>query len=307
VTDLDRRRLFGIAYRMLGTVSDAEDVVQDAYVRYHAALANGTTVQSPAAFLATTTTRLAIDHLRSARVRREQYVGEWLPEPILTGAADAPEMVEQLSLAFLVLLESLSPEARAAFVLREVFDYPYGEIAPMLGASEAACRQLVSRAKKDIEARRRRHAVTREARDAIARRFHEVCRTGDAAALERLLAEDATFTGDGGGQVPAAARPVAGRQHVARFIVGLLRLTRQWGGTIAPAEVNGGPGAVARDGEGRLVGVLAFEVAGGGIVAFHSVVNPDKLRHLGPVAGREFFRQAREVPSAGSRIVNAEP
>jgi RNA polymerase sigma-70 factor (ECF subfamily) len=288
-----RRRLFGIAYRMLGTASDAEDIVQDAYLRFHAATANGTIVESPGAFLATTTTRLALDHLKSARVMREEYVGEWLPEPLFTGADDGLERMEALSTAFLVLLERLMPVARAAFVLREVFDYPYAEIAPMLDMSEAACRQLVSRARKDIEAGHRRAEVMPEERVRVARRFYEICRAGDAAALEQLLTEDVVFTGDGGGQVPAAARPVAGRAKVAQFTIGLVRLTRTLGGTIEPAEVNGRPGAVARDAAGRLVGVLSLDIAEGGISALYSVVNPDKLRHLGPLAGREFFRYDR--------------
>jgi RNA polymerase sigma-70 factor (ECF subfamily) len=294
VTDPDRRRLFGIAYRMLGTVSDAEDIVQEAYVRYHGALASGTAVHSPPAFLVTTTTRLALDQLKSARVKREQYVGEWLPEPVLTGGPDGPELVEQLSMAFLVLLESLSPTARAAFVLREVFDYPYAEIAAALDTTEMACRQLVSRAKRDVEARRRRYTVTRAQRDAVAEKFYDVCRSGDSAALERLLAEDVAFTGDGGGRAPAAARPVIGRVKVAQFILGLLRVARQLGASVEPAEVNGRPGLLARDAAGRLISVLSLEVSPDGtIAALFSVVNPDKLRHLGPLAGPGFFRYDR--------------
>ena len=289
MTDADRRRLFGIAYRILGTASDAEDIVQEAYVRYHAVLAAGTVVETPAAFLTTIVSRLALDHLKSARVRREQYVGEWLPEPIFTGGQEAPERIETLSMAFLVLLETVSPPARAAFVLREVFEYSYAEIAAMLEMGEAACRQVVSRAKKDIEAGRRRHEVSREERDRVARRFYEICRTGDAAALEQLLAEDVVFTGDGGGRVPAAARPIRGASKVAQFIRGLLRIANQAGATIEPVEVNGGPGAAARDAGGQLISVLSFEVADGRIAAFHSVVNPDKLRHLAPLAGRQFL------------------
>ena len=291
--DAHRRRLFGIAYRMLGSVNDAEDIVQEAYVRYHAAVERGTPIETPAAFLATIVTRLALDHLKSARVAREQYVGEWLPEPIFTGGDAAPETVEALSMAFLVLLETLPPPARAAFVLREVFDYSYAEIAPMLDLSEAACRQLVSRARKDIHARRRRYEIDPAERDRVARRFYEICRTGDAAALEQLLAEDVVFTGDGGGRVPAAARPIRGASKVAQFIRGLLRIANQAGATIEPVEVNGGPGAAARDAGGQLISVLSFEVADGRIAAFHSVVNPDKLRHLAPLAGRQFLPYER--------------
>jgi RNA polymerase sigma-70 factor (ECF subfamily) len=288
-----RRRLFGIAYRMLGTVSDAEDVVQEAYLRFRAASESGTDIASPRAFLTTVTTRLAMDHLKSARVRREEYVGEWLPEPILTGERDDAELSEQISLAFLVMLETLSPEERAAFVLREVFDYSYDEIAAAVDKSEQACRQLVSRAKKHLDARRPRFTPSREQRDLLAARFRDAIRQGDAAAIERFLTEDVVFYGDGGGKVPAAPRPVVGRERVTGFILGLLRIARQFGLSLEFAEVNGEPGAVARDGQGRLVSVLSLEIGDDGIHALRSIVNPDKLRHLCRLAGSEFFRYDR--------------
>ena len=288
-----RRRLFAVAYRMLGSVGDAEDVVQDAYLRFQAALDGGTRIDSPLAFLVTVTTRLAIDQLTSARVRREQYVGEWLPEPMLTDRAADPELREQVSLAFLVMLETLAPEERAAFVLREVFDYPYAEIAGILGKSEQACRQIISRARKRLEERRPRFRASREERERVAERFLAACREGDAAALERLLTEDVVFYGDGGGRVPAAARPIAGRDAVTRFIAGLLRIARNGGLTLEAAEVNGEPGVVARDAEGRLVSVMGLEIGDEGVRALRSVINPDKLRHLGPLAGSDFFRYDR--------------
>jgi RNA polymerase sigma-70 factor (ECF subfamily) len=283
-----RRRLFGIAYRMLGAVSDAEDVVQEAYLRWHRARAAGPPIDSAQAFLTTVTTRLAIDHLKSARLRREEYVGEWLPEPIVGPGRDDLEVEAEISLAFLVLLESLTPAERAAFVLREAFDYSYERIAGILETTEAACRQLVSRARRHVDGRRPRFAVTRESRDEVARRFHEACRAGDAAAIERLLVEDAAFVGDGGGKVPAAPRPVIGRAAVTRLVAGLLRIARDLSLTLSPAEVNGEPGFIVRDREGRLHSVLSLEIGGGGaIVALRAVANPAKLRHLGQLAGSE--------------------
>jgi RNA polymerase sigma-70 factor (ECF subfamily) len=287
-----RRRLFGIAYRMLGTVSDAEDVVQEAYLRYRSAVERGTEVASPPAFLATVTTRLAMDQLKSARATRETYIGEWLPEPVLT-RGDDPDMADRISMAFLVLLETLSPEERAAFVLREVFDYGYGEVAAILGKSEPACRQIVSRARKHVEAGQPRFAASPAQRDEYAARFRDACRDGDAAAIERLFTEDVVFYGDGGGRVPAAPRPITGRAAVARFIAGLLRIARQFDLRLEPVDVNGEPGAVARDAHGRLISVLSLDIGPDGIRAVRSVINPEKLGHLGPLAGGDVFRYDR--------------
>jgi RNA polymerase sigma-70 factor (TIGR02957 family) len=280
---------FAIAYRMLGSVAEAEDVVQEALLRVHRALEAGERIESPRAFVATVTTRLAIDSLRSARVRREQYVGEWLPEPIVTDGPDDParqaEMADSLSLAMLVLLESLSPEQRAVLLLHDVFDYGYDEIAGIVGKSEVNVRQLASRARTHVEQGRPRFQTSREQREALARRFFAAVQDGDVAGLEALLAHDVVLTGDGGGKVPALARRLRGRGRVARALQNWIRVgARIPGASIQPVEINGTPGALLLDGEGRLVGVWALEIAGGEIVALNSIVNPDKLAHLGPVA-----------------------
>jgi len=292
----DRERLldelrpvaFAIAYRMLGSVSEAEDVVQEALLRLHRALEADERIASPRAFTATVTTRLAINELRSARARRERYVGEWLPEPIVTGGHDDPtqqaEMADSLSMAMLVLLESLSPEQRAVLLLHDVFDYDYAQIAAIVGKNEDNVRQLAARARRHVEQRRPRFQTSREQRDELARRFFEAAEQGDLAGLEALLAHDVQLTGDGGGKAPALARVLSGRNHVARAIVNWVRLSRQAAGiSMRPAEVNGSPGALYLDAEQRLVGVLALDVAGGRITSVSAVVNPDKLAHLGPV------------------------
>src|SRR5215467_2423720 len=214
---------FALAYRMLGSVSEAEDVVQEALLRVHQALEAGEQIASPRAFVATVTTRLAINELRSARVRRERYVGEWLPEPILTGGLDDParqaETADSLSLAMLVLLESLSPEQRAVLLLHDVFDYGYPEIAAIVGKSEDNVRQLATRARRHVQQRRPRFRTTREQRDELARRFFAAAQRGDLAGLEALLAHDVELTGDGGGKVPALAHSLSGRTRVARLLV----------------------------------------------------------------------------------------
>jgi RNA polymerase sigma-70 factor (TIGR02957 family) len=280
---------FAIAYRMLGSVADAEDVVQDALLRVHRALEAGERIESPRAFVATVTTRLAIDQLRSARARRERYVGEWLPEPIVTDGAEDPasqaEMADSLSLAMLVLLESLSPEQRAVLLLRDVFDYGYDEIAGIVGKSEANVRQLASRARSHVEERRPRFQTSREQREKLAARFFAAVQEGDLAGLEALLAHDVVLTGDGGGKVPALARRLRGRGRVARALLNWIRVgSRIPGASLRPVEINGTPGALVLDGDARLVAVWALEIAGGEIVALNSIVNPDKLGHLGPVA-----------------------
>ena len=280
---------FAIAYRMLGSVADAEDVVQEALLRVHRALEAGEQIESPRAFVATITTRLAIDELRSARARRERYVGEWLPEPILTDSRDDPaqhaEIADSLSIAMLVLLETLSPEQRAVLLLRDVFDYGYGEIAQIIGKNEDNVRQLASRARAHVDAGRPRFESSREQRDELARRFFAAATQGDLAGLEALLAHDVVLTGDGGGKVPALGHPVAGRARVAQTLMSWIRLgSRVPGASIREVEVNGMPGALLLDGEGRLVGVWELEIGGGEIQGVNSVVNPDKLAHLGPLA-----------------------
>jgi RNA polymerase sigma-70 factor (ECF subfamily) len=249
---------FAIAYRMLGSVSEAEDVVQEALLRLHQTLENGERIASPRAFVATVTTRLAIDELRSARARRERYVGEWLPEPILTDERDDParraEMADSLSVAMLVLLESLSPEQRAVLLLHDVFDYGYEEIAPIVGKNEDNVRQLATRARRHVEQRRPRFQTSREQRDELARRFLAAAQTGDLAGLEALLAHDVMLTGDGGGRAPALARSLRGRSRVARTLLNWVkRLARIPGVSMRPVEVNAGPGALLLDGQDRLL------------------------------------------------------
>jgi RNA polymerase sigma-70 factor (ECF subfamily) len=293
----DRERLldelrpvaFQIAYRMLGSVSEAEDVVQEALLRLHRALETGEQIQSPRAFVATVTTRLAINELHSARARRERYVGEWLPEPIITDGHDDParhaETADSLSLAVLVLLESLSPEQRAVLLLHDVFDYGYPEIAMILGKTQDNVRQLATRARRHVEQRRPRFQTTREERDELAQRFFRAAEQGDLAGLEALLAADVQLTGDGGGKVPALARSLHGRNRVARTLINWLRLVARLPGvSLRPVEVNGSPGALFLDAQQRLIAVLALDIADGQIISIGGIVNPDKLTHLGPVA-----------------------
>jgi RNA polymerase sigma-70 factor (ECF subfamily) len=281
---------FAIAYRMLGSVSEAEDVVQEALLRVHQALDAGEQIASPRAFVATVTTRLAINELRSARARRERYVGEWLPEPIITDGHDDPaqhaETADSLSLAMLVLLESLSPEQRAVLLLHDVFDYGYPEITAIVGKSEDNVRQLATRARRHVKQRRPRFHTTREQRDELARRFFAALEQGDLAGLEALLAHDVELTGDGGGKVPTLARTLRGRNRVARTLINGIRqaTARLPGVSLRPVEVNGGPGALFLDPQQRLIGVWALDIADGQITSISSIVNPDKLTHLGPVA-----------------------
>jgi RNA polymerase sigma-70 factor (ECF subfamily) len=285
-----RRASFAIAYRMLGSVSEAEDVVQEALLRVHQALDAGERIASPRAFAATVTTRLAINELRSARARRERYVGEWLPEPIITDSSDDPaqqaEMADSLSLAMLVLLESLSPEQRAVLLLHDVFDYGYPEIAAIVGKSQDNVRQLAARARRHVEQRRPRFQTSREQRDELAQRFFAAAEQGDLAGLEALLAHDVELTGDGGGKVPALARTLRGRSRVARTLIdyAVRRAARIPQMQIRPTEINGGPGALYLDAQQRLIAVVALEIADGQITTIKSIVNPDKLTHLGPVA-----------------------
>ena len=273
---------------MLGSVSEAEDIVQEALLRLHRTLEDGEEIESLRAYVSTVVTRLCIDQLRSARVRRESYVGEWLPEPLLADADPArhAEVADSLSLAFLVLLESLSPVQRAVFLLREVFDYPYDEIATIVDKSEDNVRQLAVRARKRVEDGRPRFEASREQREQLAHRFFAAAEAGDLEALEHLLAHDVVLHGDGGGQVPALARALHGRERVARTLVAWARaaaLSR--GFALQRAEVNGQPGAIALDHQDGLLGVVTLDVFDEHVQAVRSVVNPDKLRHLRPVNG----------------------
>jgi RNA polymerase sigma-70 factor (TIGR02957 family) len=304
----DRERLldelrpvaFAIAYRMLGSVSEAEDIVQEALLRVHQALDGGERIASPRAFVATVTTRLAINELRSARARRERYVGEWLPEPIITDSEDDParhaETADSLSLAMLVVLESLTPEQRAVLLLHDVFDYRYPEIAAIVGKNEDNVRQLATRARRHVEQRRPRFQTTCEQRDELAQQFFAAAEQGDLAGLEALLAHDVQLTADGGGKVPALARSLSGRTRVARRLINYwVRLAaRAPGVSLRRAEVNGGPGALYLDAQERLIGVVALDIAGGQIRSISSIVNPDKLTHLGPLGDfKSLLRSAR--------------
>ncbi len=280
-----RPLMFSIAYRMTGSVGDAEDIVQEAFLRAYRAGESGTRLESPRAFLATTTTRLAIDHLRSARVRRESYIGTWLPEPLVAdtgpGPAERAEMADSLSLAFLVLLESLSPVERAVFLLREVFGYGYDEIAQTVGKSEPNCRQIFGRARRRIDEGRPRFEASRREGAELTDRFLAALGGGDMDAFINMLAPDVVFYGDGGGKGLAITAPIYGRDRVARLLRGLGRRAEQLVGSVRSVQVNGQPGVISFDRDGKLFGVLAFDVLDGQVHAIRSVANPDKLRHLG--------------------------
>jgi RNA polymerase sigma-70 factor (TIGR02957 family) len=287
--DVDvRRNAFAVAYRMLGSVTEAEDVVQETLLRLHRARKGGEEISSPRAYAATVATRLAIDELRSARVRRERYVGDWLPEPLVEEAdpAHVVEMADSLSTAFLVLLESLSPEQRAAFLLHDVFDYGYAEVAEIVGTSEANARQLATRARRHVEERKPRFDVTRERQQELADRFLAAARDGDLAGLEALLAEDVVLQGDGGGSgAPQLARALQGANRVARTLTNWTRALfgRLPDAELRPVTVNGAPGAMMVDPEGRTICVWSLEFGEDRIQAVRSVINPDKLTHVGPV------------------------
>ncbi len=283
-----RPLMFSIAYRMTGSISDGEDIVQEAFLRLTRVLRDGTRIDSPRAYLATVTTRLAISHLRSARVRRESYVGAWLPEPLLAdgepGPAERAEMSDSLSMAFLVLLESLTPTERAVFLLHEVFGYDHKEIAGITGKSEANCRQVLARARHHVDDGKPRFDASREQRDEVARRFFAAAGGGDLAGLMELLAPDVVMVGDGGGKAWATARPTSGAERVARLLLGLSRRGPKMGARLEPAYVNGQPGAITYDPQDRIINVFTLDIADGLVQTVRSILNPDKLRHLGPVS-----------------------
>jgi len=301
-----RPLLFSIAYRMLGSVSEAEDVVQEAFLRHQRALADGVEIESPKAYLSAAVTRIAIDQLRSARVRRETYVGQWLPEPLLTnGAAEDPaahaEEADSLSMAFLLLLERLSPVERAVFLLHDVFSYGYDEIATIVGKSEANCRQLASRARGHIQSEKPRFDTSRRERDELAARFFAAVGDGDLDGLVELLAADVVVYGDGGGKAPQWAAPIVGVDRVARLFAGLGLQMRDLGIRVERRQVNGQPGAIVLDPDGRLTNVFSLDIVDGAVQTIRSVINPDKLRHIGPVADvRALLRRQRkgEAPTA---------
>jgi RNA polymerase sigma-70 factor (ECF subfamily) len=279
---------------MTGSVGDAEDIVQDAFLGLTRARQAGTTIADQKAYLTTAVTRLGINHLRSARVRRETYVGDWLPEPVVvqvdeSGPAEHAELADSLSMAFLVLLEALSPVERAVFMLREVFGYGYADVATITGKTEVNCRQIFARARQRIAAggqvRDSAPSLARRAEsEELARRFFEATAGGDMDALLDMLAPDVVLQGDGGGKAQAVGKPLAGRLRVARLLAGLFRRVRMIDASLRLAWVNGQPGAVFYDAEGRVISVVALDIADGVIQAIRSVVNPDKLGHLGPVS-----------------------
>jgi RNA polymerase sigma-70 factor, ECF subfamily len=284
-----RPLLFSIAYRMLGSASDAEDIVQEAFLRFHRETGAGTEVESPKSYLSAVTTRLCIDHLRSARVRRESYVGTWLPEPLLTEeTSDAErhaETADSLSMGFLVLLESLTPVERAVFLLREVFEYDYDEIASVVAKSEENCRQISVRARRQVQARRPRFEASKARRDELAQRFFAAAAQGDVGGLVSMLAADVVAFADGGGKAFAFPRPVHGREKVARLLqAGAAHGERRGVVAMRLAEINGQPGALFLDPDGAPVAAVSLDIADGQIQTLHAVSNPEKLAHLREVS-----------------------
>jgi RNA polymerase sigma factor (sigma-70 family) len=292
--DIYRPLLFSIAYGMTGSVGDAEDIVQDAFVGLTRARQAGTVIADQKAYLTTAVTRLGINYLKSARVRRETYVGDWLPEPVVVpvgepGPAEHAELADSLSMAFLVLLEALSPVERAVFMLREVFGYDYQAVARVTGKTEVNCRQTFARARQRIAAGGPAgNSVPAPARRAegeeLARMFFDAAEGGDMDALLAMLAPDVVFQGDGGGKAQAIGKPLAGRERVLRLLGGLFRRGRLIGAYQTRAWVNGQPGSVTYDAEGRVISVFVLDIADGMVQTIRSVVNPDKLGHLGPVS-----------------------
>lgn len=283
VAQQERPRLIGLAYRMTGSLRDAEDIVQEALLRAHRSSVRD--IEVPAAYLTTITTRLAIDHQRSARVRRESYVGPWLPEPIAADpapdAAASAELADTLSMAFLVVLETLTPDERAVLLLHDVFAYPHAEIAEMLGRTDASCRQLLRRARQRIEAKRPRADADLAQRDEILHRFLDACEGGDIDAFMALLTEDAELIVDGGAQIKTAARhPIRGAERVARFLAFVMTRLAD-GGRVEPVSLNGGPAAVVTSSSDEIIGAVFVEPgADGNAASIRWVRNPSKLTTL---------------------------
>ncbi|HEX6514586.1 MAG TPA: RNA polymerase sigma-70 factor [Nocardioidaceae bacterium] len=280
-----RPLLFAIAYRILGSVSEAEDAVQETWLRYES---SPTRPVSPKAFLSAVVTRISIDVLRSARLRREEYVGSWFPEPLLDDPYEDPErsaeLADSVSTAALLLLERLSPLERAVFVLREVFGFGFPDVAAAVGRSEAACRQLALRARRHMEAGRPRFEADRREREQLAERFFDAFRDGDVDGLRELLAADVQLVGDSGGKAPQWGAGIVGVEKVARLLTAMLPPFLEIGGVVQPRLVNGQPGAVFRDRDGNVVNTWTLDILDGQIQAIRAVLNPDKLAHVGPVA-----------------------
>ncbi len=299
-----RPLLFSIAYRILGSVGEAEDAVQETWLRWESSATEPASVKG---FLSTVVTRISIDVLRSARVRREAYVGPWFPEPLLSDPYQDPErsaeLADSLSMAALLLLERLSPLERAVFVLREVFAFGFPEIASAVGRSEAACRQLAVRARRHMDAGRPRFEADRLAREELAGRFFDAFREGDVEGLRELLAADVQMVGDGGGKAPQWKPFVTGADKVARLLATLMPSFVRIGGVVEPRPVNGQPGALIRAADGKVVNALALDILDGRVRMIRAVMNPDKLAHVGPVAdGWEVLRAAqRELRDGNAR------
>ncbi|MFE9611828.1 RNA polymerase sigma-70 factor [Streptomyces sp. NPDC006012] len=296
-----RPLLFSIAYRILGSVSEAEDAVQETWLRYQA---TSTRPGSAKAFLSTVVTRISIDVLRSARVRREEYVGPWLPEPLLTDPYEDParsaELADSLSMAALLLLERLTPLERAVFVLREVFAFGFPEIASAVGRSEAACHQLAVRARRHMDAGRVRFEADRKEREKLAERFFDAFREGDVDGLTELLAADVQMIGDSGGKAPQFKPVIRGAENVLRALATFVPLVIRSGGVVEPRQVNGQPGSVFRDRNGQVLSTWALDVLDGQIQTIRTVNNPDKLGHVGLVADAwAAFREANQAHRPG--------
>jgi len=294
-----RPLLFSISYRMLGSVSEAEDVVQETFLRYHRAVRDGDAeIESPKAYLSAVATRLSIDQLRSARARREQYVGEWLPEPLVTDGpfedvAGHAEEADSLSMAFLLVLERLSPVERAVFLLHDVFGYDFAEVARMVERTPDNCRQIGVRARRHVNEQAPRFETSRAERDELASRFLAAFTDGDVDGLVSLLAADVVVQGDGGGHRPSWPNAIGGRDKVVRLLVGLSNDIRELGLDVRPAHVNGQPGATVHDRDGGLINVITVDIADGVVQTVRSVINPDKLHHLGKLADREALLERR--------------
>jgi RNA polymerase sigma-70 factor, ECF subfamily len=291
-----RPLLFSIAYRILGSVSEAEEAVQETWLRYQASPTQPTSTK---AFLSAVVTRISIDVLRSARVRREEYVGQWFPEPLLSDPYQDPErsaeLADSLSMAALLLLERLSPLERAVFVLREVFGFSFPETAAAIGRSEAACRQLAVRARRHMDAGRPRFEADRRQREELAERFFDAFREGDVDGLRELLAADVHWVADAGGKAPQW-KPIIGAENVVRVLAAALPPFLRIGGVVEPQEVNGQPGAILRDRDGKVINTWALDILEGQIQTIRAVINPDKLGHLGPVADAwAVYREASQA------------
>lgn len=282
-----RPLLFAIAYRMLGSATDAEDAVQETYLRWHRARQAGDEIHSPKGWLTTTLSRVCLDQLGSARVKREQYVGPWLPEPLAGTTPDVAETAadfDSLSLAFLVLLEALSPKERAVFLLHDVFGYEFAAVGEIVGESDAYCRQLAKRARAHMAERRPRFAADQEQRERLTARFLHAVSEGDMPALIATLTDDVTVFSDGGGKVTAARKPVVGRDKVALFLTNLRRLAPE-GTSFIRQVINGQPGVVTII-NGAIHNVVTFDFAESGIRAVYIVVNPDKLKAISSLLAR---------------------